>query len=66
MRNPFNKFVQMLALFASVGATNKQQFKENMLAKNDPRSHSLSSWAEGVNPNNLSFKRVKGKWRLKR
>jgi hypothetical protein len=66
MRNPFNKFIQMLALFASVGATSKQQFKENMIAKKDVRSHSLSSFAEGINPNTLSFKRVKGKWRVKR
>ena len=61
-----NKFLQLVALFSSVGVTNKKDFKEKMLKTNDPRSHSLSSMAEGVNPNALNYKRKNGKWKVKR
>lgn len=66
MRRPVNRFLQILSLFASVGATTKQQFKDKIAEKKDPRSPSLSMFAEGVNPAALSMKRNKGKWRVKR
>lgn len=64
MRRPVNTLMQIFALFSGLGVTNKQQYKDVQAAKNKPAS--LSMFAEGINPNALSYKRVKGKWRVKR
>lgn len=64
MRRNFNKILQLFALFNSINVTNKIQFKDVQLKRG--KSGSLSAFAEGINPNTLSMKRVKGKWRVKK
>lgn len=64
MRRPVNKMMQFFAMMAGLGVTSKQAYKDVMAKKENPAS--LSMFAEGVSVNSLSFKRVNGKWRVKR
>jgi ABC-type Fe3+/spermidine/putrescine transport system ATPase subunit len=64
MRRPVNKLMQMFALFSRLGVSNKEAFKKKMASKE--KLGSLSMFAEGVNPNTLSYKREKGKWKCRK
>jgi hypothetical protein len=72
MRRSFNKMIQLMGMLAAAGVGSVNAFRSRKNAELDSKPEtkgqkvSFSQYATGIQPDNLSFKRVKGKWRVKR
>lgn len=65
MRRSFNKMALLTSLLSLFGATNSKTLKEAPGLVGYTGTTSLSKYTEN-NFNQLSMKRVKGKWKVKR